>query len=142
MWYAGFFVSLFMAGKNLSFFMTVDDIDDVDLFIFEGSVENIDGKLWIINGIDDNVVVVVLAVDTDDGPEASFFSISRFGDMFEFNDMFMVFCNLPSLFVGGKVLFGTDAVRGMVMCSASTTTMTTAMTTVWAGGSCVLEKKQ
>jgi hypothetical protein len=62
-----------MGGKNLSFFMTVDDIDDVDLFIFEGGVENIDGKLWIINGIDDNVVVVVLAVDTDDGPEASFF---------------------------------------------------------------------
>jgi hypothetical protein len=62
--------------------------------------------------------------------------------MFEFNDTFMVFCNLPSLFVGGKVLFGADAVRGMVMCSASTTTMTMAMTTVWAGGSCVLEKKQ
>jgi hypothetical protein len=140
--YAGFFVSLFTAGKKLSFFMTADDIDDGDLFIFEGGVENINDEFSIIDGVDDNVVVVVSAVDINDGLEASTFAISRFSNMFEFNNVFMVFCNLPSLFVGGEVLLGADAVRGMMMCSASTTMMTTATTTAWAGGSCGLEKKQ
>jgi hypothetical protein len=119
--------------------MTSDDIDDGDLFIFVGGVENIDDECSIIDGVDDNVVVVVSAVDIDDGLEASIFAISRFGDMFEFNDAFMVFCNLPSLFVGGEVLLGADAVLGMVMCSASMTTMTTTMT-AWAGEGCGLEK--
>ena len=115
----------------MSFFITADDIDDGDLFIFEGGVKN-------INVVDNNVVVIVSAVDIDDRLEASIFAISRFGDMFEFNGEFMVFCNLPSLFVGGEVLLGTNAVCGMVMCSALTTTMTTATTmattTAWAGG--------
>ena len=140
--YAGFFVSLFMVGENLSFFITADDIDDGNLFIFKGGVENIDDKFLIIDGVDDNVVVVVSAIDIDDGLEASIFAISRFGNMFEFNNEFMVFCNLPSLFVGGEVLLGADAGRGMVMCSALTTTMTTATTRAWAGGSCGLKKKR
>ena len=126
--YAGFFVFLFMAGENSGFFMTADDIDDGDLFIFEGGVENIDDEFSIIDGVNDNVVVVVSAVDIDNGLEASIFAISRFGDMFEFNNVFMVFCNLPSLFVGGEVLLGADAVHGMVVCSALLTTMTMAMT--------------
>jgi hypothetical protein len=118
-----------MAGENSGFFMTADDIDDSDLFIFEGGVENIDDEFSIIDGVNDNVVVVVSAVDIDNGLEASIFAISRFGDMFEFNNVFMVFCNLPSLFVGGEVLLGADAVHGMVVCSALLTTMTMAMTT-------------
>ena len=138
--YAGFFVSLFTAGEKLSFFMTADDIDDGNLFIFEGGVENINDEFSIIDGVDDNVVVVVSAVDINDGLEASTFAISRFSNMFEFNDVFMVFCNLPSLFVGGEVLLDANNVLGMVMCSALTTTMTT-MTTAWAGEGCGLEKK-
>ena len=107
-------------------------------------VENIDNKFLIIDGVDDNVVVVVLAVDINNGLKASIFAISRFGDMFEFNNAFMVFCNLPSLFVSGEVLLGANAVHSMVMCSASTTTMMMAMTTAWAwaGRSCGLGKNQ
>ena len=120
---------LFTVGKNLSFFTTADDIDDSNLSIFEGGVENIGDKFLIIDGVDDNVDVVVLAVDIDNGLEASIFVISRFGDMFEFIDTFMVFCNLPSVFVDGEEVLGADAVCGMVMCSALMTTMATAMTT-------------
>jgi hypothetical protein len=127
--YAGFFVLLFTVGKNLSFFTTADDIDDSNLSIFEGGVENIGDKFLIIDGVDDNVDVVVLAVDIDNGLEESIFVISRFGDMFEFIDTFMVFCNLPSVFVDGEEVLGVNAVCGMVMCSALTTTMATAMTT-------------
>ena len=116
-------------GENLSFFATADDIDDGDLSIFEGGVENIGNEFSIIDGVDDNAVVVVSAVDIDDGLEASIFVISRFGDMFEFINAFMVFCNLPSVFVDGEEVLGADAVRGMVMCSASTTTVATATTT-------------
>ena len=113
----------------MSLFMTADDIDDGDLSIFEGGVENIGNEFSIIDGVDDNVVVVVSAVDINDGLEASIFVISRFGDMFEFIDAFMFFCNLPSLFVDGEVVLGANAVRGMVMCSALTTMMATATTT-------------
>jgi hypothetical protein len=140
--YAGFFVLLFTTGENLSFFMTADDIDGFNLFIFEGGVENIDNKFLIIDGVDDNVVIVVLAINIDDRLEASIFVISRFDYMFEINDAFMVFCNLSSLFVGGEVLLGADAVRCMVMCSASTATMKMAMTTAWVGRGCGLKKKQ
>ena len=127
--YAGFFVLLFTVGENLSFFMTKDDIDDGNLCIFEGGVENIGDKFSIIDGVNNNVVVVVLAVNIDDGLKASIFVISRIGDMFEFIDAFMVLCNLPSLFVDGEVVLGANAVRGMVMCSALTTMMATATTT-------------
>ena len=127
--YAGFFVLLFTVGKNLSFFRTADDIDDGDLSIFEGGVENIGDEFLIIDGVNNNVDVVVLAVDIDYGLEASIFVISCFGDMFEFINAFMVFCNLPSVFVDGEEVLGADAVCGMVMCSALTTTMATAMTT-------------
>ena len=122
--------------------MTADDIDDGDLFIFEGGVENINNKFLIIDRVDNNGSIVVLAVNIDDGLKASKSAISHVGDMFEFNNAFMVFCNLPSLFVGGEVLLGADAVCGMVMCSALTTTMTTAMTTAWAGGVVVSKKNQ
>ena len=97
----------------MSFFMTADDIDDGDLFIFEGGVENIGDKFSIIDGVNDNVVAVVSAIDIDDGLEASIFVISRFGDMFEFINAFMVFCNLPSVFVDGEEVLGADAVCGM-----------------------------
>ncbi len=113
----------------MSFFMTADDIDDGDLFIFEGGVENIGDKFSIIDGVNDNVVAVVSAIDIDDGLEASIFVISRFGDMFEFINAFMVFCNLPSLFGDGEVVLGADAVCGMVMCSALTVTMVAATPT-------------
>ena len=129
-----------MAGENLSFFMTTDDIDYGDLFIFKGGVENINDECSIIDEVDDDVDVVILAVDINDGLKVSSFAISCFGDMFEFNKAFMVFCNLPSLFVGGEVLLDANNVLGMVMCSALTTTMTT-MTTAWAGEGCGLEKK-
>jgi hypothetical protein len=102
-----------MVGENLSFFATADDIDDGNLSIFEGGVENIGDKFLIIDGVPDNVDVVVLAVDIDDGLKASNFVISRFGDMFEFIDTFMVFCNLPSVFVDGEEVLGADAVCGM-----------------------------
>ena len=102
---------------------------DGNLCIFEGGVENIGDEFLIIDGVDDNGVVVVSAVDIDNGLEASIFVISCFGNMFEFIEAFMVLCNLQSLFVDGEVVLGGDAVRGMVMCSASMTTMATAMTT-------------
>ncbi len=97
----------------MSFVATADDIDDDDLSIFEGGVENIGNKFLIIDGVPDNVDVVVLAVDIDNGLEASIFVISRFGDMFEFINAFMVFCNLPSVFVDGEEVLGADAVCGM-----------------------------
>jgi hypothetical protein len=111
--YAGFFVLLFMVGENLSFFATADDINDSDLSIFEGGVENIGDKFLIIDGVPNNVHIVVSAVNIDDVLEASIFVISRYGDMFEFIDAFMVFCNLPSVFVDGEEVLGADAVRGM-----------------------------
>jgi hypothetical protein len=94
--YAGFFVLLFLVDENLSFFVTANDIDDGNLSIFEGGVENNGDKFLIIDGVPDNVDVVVSAVDIDDGLEASIFDISRFGDMFEFVDAIVVLCNLPS----------------------------------------------
>ena len=103
--YAGFFVLLFTVGKNLSFFTTADDINDSDLSIFKGGVEIIGDEFLIIDGVEDNVDVVISTVNINDGLEASIFVISRFGDMFEFIDAFMIFCNLPSVFV--------DGVRGM-----------------------------
>jgi hypothetical protein len=127
--YAGFFVLLFTLGKNLSFFTTADDIDDSNLSIFEGRVENIGDKFLIIDGVDDNVDVIVSAVDINNRLKVSIFVISRFGNMFEFIDAFMVFCNLLSVFVDGEVVLGANAVRGMVMCSVLMTTMATATTT-------------
>ena len=88
--YAGFFVLLFTAGENLSFFMTADDIDDGNLFFFKGKVENIGDDFLIIDGVNENVVDVVLAVDIDGGLVASIFVISCSGGMFEFIDVFMV----------------------------------------------------
>jgi hypothetical protein len=82
--YAGFFVLLFMVGENLSFLATADDIDDSDLSIFKGGVENIGDEFLIIDGVPDNVDIVVLAVNIEDGLETSIFVISRFGNMFEF----------------------------------------------------------
>ena len=109
--------------------MTEDDINDGDLCIFKGGVESIGNEFSIIDGVEDNGVIVVSAVDIDDGLEASIFVISRFRDMFEFINAFMVLCNLPFLFVDGEVVIGADAVRSMVMCSASMTTMAMATTT-------------
>ena len=111
--YAGFFVMLFLVGENLSFFATADDIDDGDLSIFEGGVENNGDKFLIIDGVPNNVDVVVLAVDINNGLEASIFDISRFGDMFEFIDAIVVLCNLPSVFVDGEEVLQADAVCGM-----------------------------
>jgi hypothetical protein len=111
--YTGFFVLLFMVGENLSFFATANDIDDGDLSIFEGGVENNGNKFLIIDGVPDNVNAVVLAVNIDDGLEASIFVISCFGDMFEFINAIMVFCNLPYIFVDGEEVLGANAVRGM-----------------------------
>ncbi len=113
----------------MSFFATADDIDDGDLSIFGGGVENIGDEFLIIDGVPNNVDVVVSAVDIDDGLEASIFVISSFGDMFEFIDAFVDFCNLPSVFVDGEEVLGADAVCGMVMCSALTTMMAMATTT-------------
>ena len=79
----------FYGGRELSFFTTADDINDGNLSIFKGGVENIGNKFLIIDGADDNVNIVVSAVDSDDELEASIFVISRFGDMFEFIDTFM-----------------------------------------------------
>ena len=90
--YAGFFVMLFLVGENLSFFATVDDIDDGDLSIFEGGVENNGNEFLIVEEVPDKVDVVVAAVDIDDGLEALILDISRFGDMFEFIDAIVVFC--------------------------------------------------
>jgi hypothetical protein len=111
--YAGFFVMLFLVGENLSFFATADDIDDGDLSIFEGGVENNGDEFLIVNEVPDKVDVVVTAVDIDDGLEASIFDISRFGDMFEFIDAIVVLCNLPSVFVDGEEVLRADAVCGM-----------------------------
>ncbi len=113
----------------MSFFMTADDIDD-NLSIFEGGVESIGDEFLIIDGVDNNVNAVVLAVNIDNGPEESFFVISRFGNMFEFINAFMVFCNLLSVFVDGEEVLGADAVCGIVICSALTTTMAMATTMV------------
>ncbi len=111
--YAGFFVLLFLVGENLSFFATADDINDSDLSIFKGGIENIGDEFLIIDEVPDNVDVVVLAVDIDDRLEASIFDISRFGDMFEFIDAIVVLCNLPSVFVDGEEVLGANAVRSM-----------------------------
>ena len=111
--YAGFFVLLFLVGENLSFFVTADDIDDGDLSIFEGGVENNGNEFLIVDKVPDKVNVVVTADDIDDGLEASIFDISRFGDMFEFIDTIVVLCNLPSVFVDGEEVLGADAVCGM-----------------------------
>ena len=81
---------LFTAGENLSFFMTADDIDDGGLFIFKGGVENIGDNFLIIDGFDENVVDVVLAIDINNGLVASIFVISCFGGLFKFIDAFMV----------------------------------------------------
>ena len=89
--YAGFFVMLFLAGENLSFFATADDIDDGDLTIFEGGVENNGDEFLIVDEVPDKVDVVVTAVDIDDGLEASILDISRFGDMFAFIDAILFF---------------------------------------------------
>ena len=93
----------------MSFFATADDIDDGDLSIFEGGVENNGDEFLIIDGVPD-VDVVVSAIDIDDGLEESIFVISRFGDMFEFIDAIMVFCNLPYVFVDGEEVLGANAV--------------------------------
>jgi hypothetical protein len=111
--YAGFFVLLFLVGENLSFFATADDIDDGDLSIFEGGVENNGDKFLIIDGVPDNVDVIVSAVNINDGLEASIFDISRFGNMFEFIDAIVVLCNLPSVFVDGEEVLSANAVCGM-----------------------------
>ncbi len=97
----------------MSFFVTADDIDDGDLSIFEGGVENNGDKFLIIDEVPDKVDIVVTAVDINDGLEASIFDISRFGDMFEFINAIVVLCNLPSVFVDGEEVLGADAVRGM-----------------------------
>ncbi len=99
--------------QELEFFATADDIDDDDLSIFKGGVENNSNEFLIINGVPDNVDVVVLAVNIDDGLEASIFDISRFGDMFEFINAIVVLCNLPSVFVDGEEVLGAGAVCGM-----------------------------
>ncbi len=111
--YTGFFVLLFLVGENLSFFTTADDIDDSNLSIFEGGVENNGNEFLIIDGVPDNVDLVVLAVDIDDGLEALVFDISRFGDMFEFINAIVVLCNLTSVLVDGEEVLGANAVRGM-----------------------------
>jgi hypothetical protein len=100
--YAGFFVMLFLVGENLSFFATADDIDDGDLSIFEGGVENNGDEFLIVDKVPDKVDVVVTAIDIDDGLEASIFDIYCFGDMFEFINAIVVLCNLPSVFVDGE----------------------------------------
>ena len=97
----------------MSFFATADDIDDGDLSIFEGGVENNGNEFLIVDEVTDKADVVVTAVDINDGLEASIFDISRFGDMFEFIDAIVVLCNLPSVFVGGEEVLGADAVCGM-----------------------------
>ncbi len=97
--------------------------------VFKGGVENIGNEFLIIDGVDDNIDVVVSAININDGLKASTFVISCFGDMFEFIEAFMVHCNLPSVFVDGEEVLGANAVCGMVMCSASTTTMATVTTT-------------
>ncbi len=88
-------------------------IDDGNLSIFEGRVENNGDKFLIIDGVPDNVDVVVSAVNINDGLEASIFVISCFGNMFEFIDAIVVFFNLPSVFVDGEEVLGADAARGM-----------------------------
>jgi hypothetical protein len=62
-----------MVGKNLSFFATADDIDDGDLSIFEGGVENNGDEFFIIDGVPHNVDVIVLAVDITMGSKRQFF---------------------------------------------------------------------
>ena len=111
--YAGFFVMLFLSGENLSFFATADDIDDGDLTIFEGGVENNGDEFLIVDEVPDKVDVVVTAVDIDDGLEASILDISRFGDMFAFIDAIVVLRDLPSVFVDGEEVLRADAVCGM-----------------------------
>ncbi len=102
-----------MVDENLSFFATADNINDGSLSIFKGGVENIGNEFLIIDEVPNNVNVVVLAVDIDNGLEASIFVISRFGGMFEFINAFMVFCNLPSVFMDGEEVLGANAVHGM-----------------------------
>ncbi len=111
--YAGFFVMLFLAGENLSFFATADDIDDGNLSIFKGGVENNGDEFLIINEVPDKVDVVVTAVDINDGLEASILYISRFGDMLAFIDAIVVLRDLPSVFVDGEEVLRADAVCGM-----------------------------
>ncbi len=86
----------------MSFFATADDIDDRNLSIFEGGLENNGDEFLIVNEVPDKVDVVITAVDIDNGLEASIFDIFRFGDMFEFIDAIVVLCNLPSVFVDGE----------------------------------------
>ncbi len=111
--YAGFFAMLFLVGKNLSFFATADDINDGDLSIFKGGVENNGDEFLIIDKVPDKVDIVVTAVNIDNGLEASIFDIFRFGDMFEFINAIVVLCNLPSVFVDGEKVLRADAVCGM-----------------------------
>ena len=111
--YAGFFVMLFLSGENLSFFATADDINDGDLTIFEGGVENNGDEFLIVDEVPDKVDVVVTAVDIDDGLEASILDISRFGDMFAFIDAIVGLRDLPSVFVDGEEVLRADAVCGM-----------------------------
>ena len=86
-----FLCDVFLSGKNLSFFATADDINDGDLTIFEGGVENNGDEFLIVDEVPDKVDVVVTAVDIDDGLEASILDISRFGDMFAFIDAILFF---------------------------------------------------
>ena len=123
--YAGFFVLLFLLGENLSFFATANDIDDGNLSIFEGGVENNGDEFLIIDGVPDNVNVVVLAVDINDGLKASIFDISCFGDMFEFIDAIVVLCNLR---LSSWMVRRCSEPTLFVACSASTTTMVMATT--------------
>ncbi len=108
-----FLCDAFLVGENLSFFTTADDIDDGNLSIFEGGVENNGDEFLIIDEVPDKVDVVVKAADIPDGLKASIFDISRFGDMFEFIDAIVVLRNLPSVFVDGEEVLGTDAICGM-----------------------------
>ncbi len=79
--------------------MTSVNIDDGN-FVLVG-VENDDDNCFVIDGVNDDIVVVALAIKIDDGLETAMFTTSRFNDMFVFNDTIGVFCNLPSLFLGG-----------------------------------------
>jgi hypothetical protein len=108
-----FLCVVFYGGQELEFFGIADDIDDGNLSIFEGGVENIGDGFLTFDGVPDNVDVVVSAVDISDGLEASIFVVSRFGDMFKFIDASMVFCNLPSVFVDGEEVIGANAFCGM-----------------------------
>jgi hypothetical protein len=110
---AGFFMPIFASGENLSFFLMVDDINDGKLVSM--GVENDDNNCININCINDGNIVVISAIEINNGLKTMNSLTLRFSNTFAFSNKSGVFFKSPSLFLGGVAVFNSNAVFGMML---------------------------